>query len=420
MTLPKPAKILTLSCLLLAAAAGCERRAILENEVEPASIVAQLGRADSPEAALSLLDALSAFRPIAGRAPDAPWMAGIRGFLAAEDPVIAAKTADLLARWGDRAATATLVSLMTAGDPMIRLSAASSLQKLADPHSFQALLRATRDENGAVRTAAAEALGAVAGVSDDREQILGSLRGLTADPDGAVRAGATRALGVAGSASELPVLIALLEDRETGVVTAAAGALGRIGGRRAVPALIALLAEGAQESRRAAAISLGFTGDARAVAPLVRALRDEDRGVRLVALKALGLLGDPAAIPGILDLARSLDVALAYHLPAALVRVYRPGALARFEASLTDPNGFVRQAICVALGQSGDRRAALSLIHALQDPEPGVRGAAANALSLIGAPAGLRPLQILLQTETDRKVLLQARHAIIRLMFPVL
>lgn len=420
MTLRKPAKILTLSCLLLAAAAGCGRRAIIENEVDPGSIVAQLAKAASPDEILSLLDSLSAYRAVPPLALTAPWIPRIHPYLASDDPVIAAKAADLLVRWGDKTATAALVSLLEAPDPMIRLSAASSLQKLADPHTFRPLLRAAHDDNGAVRAAAAEALGAIAGLSVHRESIVEGLRGLTRDLDGAVRAGATRALGEAGSARETPVLIVLLGDRETGVVTAAASALGRLGERSAVPALIALLAEGAQDPRLAAARSLGYLGDSRAVQPLVMALEDDDFGLRLVSLKALGLLGDPAAIPGILEVARSPNVPLAFHLPSALARVYRPEAWERFRVHLDDPNAYVREVICGALGQSGERRAARALIHALQDPQPGVRASAARALSLIGAPEGLRPLQILLQTEVDRKVRMQAMQAISRLVIPVL
>ncbi|MFQ5458788.1 MAG: HEAT repeat domain-containing protein, partial [Myxococcota bacterium] len=78
------------------------------------------------------------------------------------------------------------------------------------------------------------------------------------------------------------------------------------------------------------------------------------------------------------------------------------------------------EAICAALGISGDRRTSGALIRALGDPQASVRASAARALSLIGAPEGLRPLQILLQTETDRSVRQEARKAIVRLMFPVL
>lgn len=76
---------------------------------------------------------------------------------------------------------------------------------------------------------------------------------------------------------------------------------------------------------------------------------------------------------------------------------------ARFKGSpikRTKRRGFLRN-VCIALGNSGDRRAVPALIRALQDHEPLIRGHAAWALGRLGGPQALAALRAGLPTEED-------------------
>jgi epoxyqueuosine reductase len=68
--------------------------------------------------------------------------------------------------------------------------------------------------------------------------------------------------------------------------------------------------------------------------------------------------------------------------------------------------------VCVALGNSGDRRAVPALINALHDDEALVRGHAAWALGRLGGDAAATALQAALSTENDPQVRKEIQYAL--------
>lgn len=411
-------RIHALFLVALIAPYGCEQRGF-ENQVDPHEFLPQLATATSVEEQIALLEALSGVQPASPAERAALWTPEIRALLTASDSMVVAKAGELLAGWGDFSATSALTGLLRDSDPMLRMSAALSLAALADPAAAGALLTATGDGEAMVRAMACAALGKIGTRVPDREILIAALRVRLKDPDGVVRAAASLALGSVGSPGDLPTLLGLLEDPDSGVVSAATTTLGMLGERRAVPAFATLLREGGQAARLEAAKALGYIGGRDAVAPLVEALKGDDGGLRLVALKSLGLLGDPAAIHAIMELARDTDTALAFHLPMALARVYRPENYQLLIAGLQDGVPLVRAAVCTCFGLAGERRATAELVRSLGDPEANVRQAAAEALGLLGDPEGMQPLRRLLARETDEDVRSLAWGATIRLMLPI-
>ncbi len=196
---------------------------------------------------------------------------------------------------------------LSATDPAVRRRAAMDLGKLntngADALPELALVL-TGDPDDQVRSAAAEAVGKMAPVS---ERAVGALAGALSDPSPWVRMNAAIALMQLKEKARpaVPALIAAAGDEENDtnlnhfhhtVRQTALAALGSaaVGTPDAVPALSAVLDRPAGDHlRMTAATGLGLAGEhARPVAPKLRRLLDDpDEDVRLAAGDALDRMG---------------------------------------------------------------------------------------------------------------------------------
>lgn len=96
---------------------------------------------------------------------------------------------------------------------------------------------------------------------------------------------------------DVPILIELLQDKESCNRADALVALCKLRARKAVPAMIARLRDSSWVVRCDAAEVLGAMGDSRAIRPLRRALKSRNRHVRGYVIVALGDLGDWASRP---------------------------------------------------------------------------------------------------------------------------
>jgi HEAT repeat protein len=375
---------------------GCEDDTT-EVRTEPSDLLPRLERAASPAEQIALLDQLSAVAPeqlatvgavTRPRADNRDTASEdprplVRQLATSGDAVVAAKAAELLAGWGDRAATAPLLRLLTHPDRVIRLSAAMALGTLADPNSMEGLGRATHDPEAMVRAQACLAIGRFAATPGAPG--IAALGERLDDSAGSVRAAAARSLGEIGSPESGPRLMAHLDDRDPGVVIATAEALGAMRYRAAVPELITLLDRAEQPTRRAAAFALGRLGERQAVQPLISKLDRGEPMFRAEALRALKLLDDSSAIPAVIEVARDVDPILVAYVPYVLGKLYRPDWFDWFIGKLEDPNENVRAAIAFSLGLAGEQRATTRLVAALKDARPTARLNAARALGLLGA-----------------------------------
>jgi len=200
-------------------------------------------------------------------------------------------------------------------------------------------------------------------MNDCADRILPILGRLLADPEESVRSAVVECLGDYGTRARplIPALIAALQDLSVGVRCLAAWALARAaaGGQedQAIPALLALVARA--ETCWAAARALGALG-APAVPALVQLLQQHAATGQSPFLHALKEIGR-ASVP----------------------------ALRR---ELTDPSATGRLGAIQALGILGTvaRDTFADLVALLQDPDPQVRNAVAQALVEI-APEQARP-----------------------------
>ncbi len=239
-------------------------------------------------------------------------------------------------------------------------------------------LEAPEDE---LRIAAAYAL-----TREPRPRRAAELRALLAAPEARIRAWAARALGEVGDAGELERLLPLLDDPDPGPRIQALRAASR------------LLAEG-----RAAAPRSWREG-------LLRLLDDPHAGVRITALEASGHWlrdeelgaalarrvesGGAGGRAALLALAAGSDPRVAERLPEAAaepdplwrVAAARAAGILGSESLLSrlegDAEPQVRLAVLAArLDEAGPEKAAFAAA-ALADPDPGMRAAALEWLTL--------------------------------------
>jgi HEAT repeat protein len=165
----------------------------------------------------------------------------------------------------------------------------------------------------------------------------------------------------------------------------------------ALPRLLDRLGDESWRVRKAAIERLAALPEAgRATVCLIAALGDgENAGRRNAALEALVCCG-PAAVPALLEATQTPDVDLRKLVVDALAGIGDPRALGRLEALLYDPDPNVRGAAADALGTLGRPGCAPALLRAsVSDPERLVQLSALRALARLHVPVSpeaLRPL----------------------------
>jgi HEAT repeat protein len=309
-----------------------------------------------PETAAALA-AYGELRPV-GERPDGP---GARAMALLEPPVelsLRVAAAQALGKAGHAPARAPLgkrarilqdrlergraAGGADAGDVQELGAVAVALARLRSPEAAALAQHLAGDPDARLRSAAAEALGAV-----EAEGSLETLARLLADPDAAVREAATRSLGRRGGAAA-PVLAQALARAPDGSQASLARALGETGSPEAVKALAPLL-EG--PAAGVAAQALGQIGAREGVEPLLALLaRGASRG-RVEAIEALGQLGDPGAGRALVLEMTSDRPEIRAAAARATGKLRHDAASPRLEALRADYYGEVRRAAVEALAK---------------------------------------------------------------------
>ncbi len=187
-------------------------------------------------------------------------------------------------------------------DPVIRRLAVSLAASLVtEPGPGERLLAVLAgDGEGAVRAAAAEALGGLPGESALAERVTAALLDATDHDDARVVEAAVTALG---ELPPRPAVVARLlgmaaeETADKLVREAAVASLGALADPAAVPVLLELLATGPPQVRRRAVVALTVFDDPAIEAALRRATADRNPMVREVAEMVVGhQRGDQPAV----------------------------------------------------------------------------------------------------------------------------
>jgi HEAT repeat protein len=304
---------------------------------------------------------------------------------------------EALCQAGPAAAPAVpeLIATLAEG-PLSLTDAVARALAAVGPPAVRPLTAALRDTNPAVRAGAAISLGRLRERANTAP-VVAALHEALRDGDEKVRSAAVEALVAVAPESPRTVaaLVARLKERGPGGAdarTLAAVYLDGLGppARAAIPALLEALQDPDAGVRGHAAMALKTHGPdkASAVPALVRALReDSNRYVRGAAAEILGQLGRRA----------------------------RPAAPA-LVAALQDPEGHVRSSAAAALREVGaDPAVAVPALAALlPHPQEWCRLAAMRALARFGrrARAAVPALTALLQTEANDYVRREAEETL--------
>lgn len=278
-----------------------------------------------------------------------------------------------------RATRAGLERRLEDGEAAVAAMAAWALGEIQDPASAPALQKAVHSTSPRVRLASTWALGQFEDASFAKD-VLPLLR----DTDPGMRAIAAEALGRMKSPRVGQALIGSLTDRSAQVRRTAANALGNMEERSAAVQLESLLLNDPDpDVRRECANALGNISLPRSLEPLARALDDQDADVRREAANAIGNLDDVAkAPPALIRATSSPDVDLRRQATDALAEIGDPGgaSVQALLARLGDEEKDIRLAAVKGLVDMNVAAAIPGLTRALNDRDPEVRQAAAEAL----------------------------------------
>jgi HEAT repeat protein len=326
-----------------------------------------------------------------GQSPRGPETAEALGrALRDNDAAVRRAAAEALARVVTRDDLSLLQTLARDEDWRVGGAVEQVLPQVLTRDDLPLLQTLARDGDGQMRWAAAQALGQVV-TRDD----LPLLQTLAKDDDWLVRWAAAQALGQVVTRDDLPLLQTLAKDDDWLMRWAAARALGWVGTRDDLP-LLQTLAKGNEGNERPAAAWALARILTRDDLPLLQTLaKDDDWLVRWAAAEALARIGTPDDLPLLWTLARD-DVEVARLAAArALARIATRHDLPLLQTLAQDDDANVRWAAAQALARIVTRDD-LPRVQALAtDEDARVREAAAEGLARIGTRDHLPLLEAL-------------------------
>ena len=281
------------------------------------------------------------------------------------------------------------------------------------PALVAALLKAVDDDDARVRLEAMYTVGVIARPPLAADQVQPLIKALD-HYDPSVRAAAAKVIGRLKMAEASDALMKAVNDSHADVRYAAMRAVGAIRDTRAVAALSEQLAfykkgEGAWSALDA----LAQIGAPTSVPLFKERLSDKDPYVRRAAAEGLGRAGDTSAVDVLERNVTADDSPMARMAAAFALQKLGRNYTGRIADVATTPV-LAAQAVdyFIELGPS----VAPALYARLQDPEPTIRAAAADALGMIGGAAALPVLDA---AAKDREPIVAdaAQRAIARIKF---
>ena len=279
------------------------------------------------------------------------------------------------------------------------------------PVLVSSLLTAVDDDNAKVRLEAIYAAGVVARPPLEPEQAQRLIKALD-HYDPPVRAAAARVIGRLKLAGAGDALLKAVNDSNADVRYASMRALGAIHDERAAGALAEQLAFYKKgEGAWAALDALAQIGLPSSVPLFTERLTDKDPYLRRAAAEGLGRAGDKSSMDALQRGVTVEDSPMVRLAMAFALQKLGANYVGRIADAMTTPK-MAAQAVdyLVELGPP----VAPTLYARLQDPEPTIREATADALGVIGGAAALPTLEAA-ANDRSADVAAAARRAIERI-----
>jgi HEAT repeat protein/uncharacterized membrane protein len=192
--------------------------------------------------------------------------------------------------------------------------------------------------------------------------------------------------------------------------------LGDIGNKFATSFIISALKSGDSDTRKKSIDAIGKIHDTIAIKPLVGALEDNDDINRIKAAETLDKLAWKPQ-----NSTEKAIYLLAKQDWTKLINLGEPAVKVLISA-LTNYGSEIRLKSVITLGEIASKvrylgdKAVDALIYALTDKNKLVRSHAARTLGIIGAEKAIEPLKKASKSDTDVRVVGEARHAIKKIL----
>ncbi|HOW64724.1 MAG TPA: HEAT repeat domain-containing protein [Candidatus Paceibacterota bacterium] len=318
----------------------------------------------------------------------------------------------------DTHAVSRLSPLLQNEDAALASAAAAALGRIGSEDSRMALLRARDQVPPPVQSGILNGLLLCAEqlLSANKAKDAATLYGALHDPKyaPAIRAAAWRGLVRADADSRVNLILAALSGQDQPIRDAALKVVRELKDPKVIQACQSqwkALPEAAQLAVLDAQIALGTEG----LSTIRTATESAYSSVRVAAWQALGDAGTTADIPGLVTAAAGTQTEERNAARDALSRLRGTGASEAMLAHLDNAAPAEKVELLRALGERGDASAADVLVkNAIAGPDP-VRLAALESLRILAIPDTLQPLLDLAsesQSDSERDPILRALYAV--------
>ncbi len=150
-------------------------------------------------------------------------------------------------------------------------------------------------------------------------------------------------------------------------------------------------------------LALADRTDAAVLPAVVKAAKSNKKDLRITAIGVLTRIGDVSCVPALLDAAAQSDVELAQAAKTTLTKLPGDEVDAALLARLPQATGRTRQVLIELAGSRRIEGALPAILPSVEDADAGVRGAAVQALGVLGRIEQVPVLVALAQKNRDPK-----------------
>jgi len=224
---------------------------------------------------------------------------------------------------------------------------------------------------------------------------------------------ATRGAILARQSGGIPLLLEQLRSGDRAFFGIGLRTARELPGRDVTEALAAELSRTQPNRQGMVLLALADRHDGAVMPAVLAAARSDAKGLRLAALGVLESIGDVSAIPVLLDAAVEADSDVAPRAKGALVRLHGAAVDADLLERLVRAAGKSRQVLIEVATQRYLPKALPAVVQSASDADPGVRGAAIDALGALGGKEQVPDLVKLLPQATQARERGQIERALL-------
>ena len=308
----------------------------------------------------------------------------------------------------DAKAVGALVGKLKESDSDVASAAAVALGRIGGTEAASALQAALSSAPAAVRAAVAEGCVRCAerflgdGKAPQAIELYDQVRKAQVPKQNMLEG--VRGAILARKNDGIPLLLEQLRSSDKALFQIGLRVARELPGPQATEAVVAELHHAPDQRQPQLLLALADRGEDAALAPIIDAAKTGRKPLRLVAIGALDRLGKPASVPALIEIAAETDPELRQGALMALTRMPGADLDAKLLEHLGPATGRTRQALIELAARRQIQAAVPTLVKDLQDPDPGTRNAAVQALGSLGGTSQIDELvKVLSNAQNDRQ-----------------